>query len=47
LARAMARLIEAPEQIATLGAASRERAERLYDVTRVNQSLMSYMGLDQ
>jgi glycosyltransferase involved in cell wall biosynthesis len=46
LAAAMLRLIAAPEQLAALGAASRQRAERLYDVTEVNRCLMGYMGLE-
>ena len=46
LAEAMLRLIAAPEQLARLGAASRKRAEQLYDVKQVNRCLMSYMGLE-
>jgi glycosyltransferase involved in cell wall biosynthesis len=45
LSAAMLRFLEAPEQIARLGAASRERAERLYDVVEVNRQLLEYAGL--
>jgi hypothetical protein len=42
----MERIIREPEQLARLGRASRELAERRYDVVRVNGQLMSHMGLD-
>jgi glycosyltransferase involved in cell wall biosynthesis len=42
---AMLRLVESPERIPAMGAASRALAERKYDVAEVNSKLLYYSGL--
>ncbi|WP_246449048.1 glycosyltransferase family 4 protein [Sphingomonas sabuli] len=46
LYEAMLTMIERPEPIAAMGAASRRIAERKYDVRKVNADLLRYAGLD-
>ncbi|NYT84344.1 glycosyltransferase family 4 protein [Pollutimonas harenae] len=43
LASAMCRFIDAPEQISVMGQASREIAERDFDVRSINKTLMGYL----
>lgn len=45
LYRAMASFIHNPCKLPHMGAASRRRAEELYDVRRVNQAILSHAGL--
>lgn len=45
LAEAMLRCIEHPEEVAAMGAASRQIAENKYDVHKVNQVMLKEMGI--
>lgn len=45
LARAMRRFLDEPESIARFGAASRALAAEKYDVRKVNERLMRFMGI--
>lgn len=45
LAEAMLRCIEHPEEVAAMGAASRQIAENKYDVDKVNQVMLKEMGI--
>jgi glycosyltransferase involved in cell wall biosynthesis len=45
LAEAMGRFIDDPSLIETMGARARARAEEKYDVHRVNDVILSTMGL--
>lgn len=47
LYEAMLRLVEHPELIPAMGAASRKLAETKYDVAKVNADLLRYCGLDR
>ncbi|MCS6923724.1 MAG: glycosyltransferase [Fimbriimonadales bacterium] len=45
LTAAMERFIHQPEQIITMGAASRRLAEERFDVRKVNQRMLTILGL--
>ncbi|WGH80418.1 glycosyltransferase family 4 protein [Jannaschia ovalis] len=45
LTAAMLRFLEAPETIAAMGAAARTRAEEVFDIHKVNDHLLTEMGL--
>ncbi|MBT0667227.1 glycosyltransferase family 4 protein [Novosphingobium profundi] len=47
LCAAMLRFVEAPERIAVMGGRSREIAEKIYDVRKVNRQLLDEMDLLQ
>jgi glycosyltransferase involved in cell wall biosynthesis len=45
LSESMIKLIENPEQVAAMGARSRQMAEEKYDVHKVNKAMLKEMGL--